>query len=74
MGFGMRPVEWPTRSIFPAHPAPQMALARSTEESVTETTELGMVPYSEGLLTLRRTSKASGQRTDGVWDAQGRSR
>ena len=38
----------------------QVALAALTGESVTETPKLGVVPYGEGLLTLRRSSKASG--------------
>ncbi|HMD83261.1 MAG TPA: hypothetical protein VKO18_01015 [Terriglobia bacterium] len=38
----------------------QVALASLTQDSVTEAKKLGVVPYGEGRLTLRRNSKTSG--------------
>jgi len=38
----------------------QVALAALIDGSVTATPKLGVVPYGEGLLTLRRSSKTSG--------------
>lgn len=38
----------------------QVAVASITQESLTEATKLGVVPYGVGRLTLRRKSKASG--------------
>ena len=38
----------------------QVALASLTHDGVMEASELGVVPYGEGRLTLRRSSKGSG--------------